>query len=141
MPAGWQCKAGTLARVSRELLGQCLCPENVTGQGQDSSGAVPLEWLMSGHQRAAGFQYSSLPASFIFGSAWGTLLWDEDPLFHGARCLHVTSQAPHSSPRPWDILLLDSLKWNRLALCLLAVLSPALAAVLRYPRADSPPAS
>ena len=125
MPAGWQCKAGTLARVSHSWAGVCALSD-ITGQGQDSSGAIPPEWLVSGHWRAAGLQNPSLPAletplCCTFGSACGTLLWDEEPdgvTWSQMPLCHVPSSP--FLPRPWDILLLDSLKWNRLALCLLA---------------------
>lgn len=96
-----------------------------TSQGRVGTAVEPfLEWLMSGCWRAAGFQCPSLPASetplcCTLGSAWGTLLWDEDPR-HVAPDPFVSRPELPILPRPWDILLLDSLKWNRLALCLLA---------------------
>lgn len=143
MPAGWQCKAGTLARVSHSW------PVSVrwaTSQGRVGTAVEPfLEWLMSGRWRAAGFQCPSLPASetplrCTLGSAWGTLLWDEDPRRMVPDAFVSRPELP-IPPQALGHFASGQLKMESAGTVPVGCVSPALAAVLRHPRADSPPAS
>ena len=88
------------------LLGQCLCTERRHRAGSGQQRGRSPDWLVSGHWRTARLQYPSLPASetllcCTFGSAWGPFSGMKSQMeSHGARCLSVTSRAPHSSPGP-----------------------------------------
>lgn len=122
------CQLGGSAKLGLWLgfltPGQCLCTgrRHRAGSGQ--------QWSRSRNglcQGVGGLLGSSAPAFLPQRLLSVVLLALPEGSFSGMKtpitwCQMPLCHVPSSPflPRPWDILLLDSLKWNRLTLCLLA---------------------
>lgn len=120
-PQGWDFGSGF------SLLGPCLSTlSEVTLQGLWTA----LWSFLSRNgfcQGVRGLLESSIWASLsqtlpggTVGSAWGTVLWDEEPLVTRSQASSSRAQDSPFLPRPFTTLLLGSLKWNQPAHCLLA---------------------
>lgn len=120
-PQGWDFGSGF------SLLGPCLSTlSEVTLQGLWTA-LWPFLSRNGFCQGVRGLLESSVWASLsqtlpggTVGSAWGTVLWDEEPLVIRSQASSPRAQDSPFLPRPCTTLLLGSLKWNQPARCLLA---------------------